>query len=309
MNIKKSLKNILAASALFIALSVGNETFAQSTPPAGGKIKLHESNQGMEVFANNDGSFNNEGIDFYVGGGTSSSFPRKLGLRVDFNGHVNVPQALHTSSIVGLRNPGYLRLAAYADGGIRESESFYVLRSGKVGVGTLNPEEKLDVRGTVKASLVKTNMVQEIERMYATSNGLTLLVPGTRHFYFRSDAKLGIGVRNPGVALDVNGDGKFSGSLSASRVSLSVGSFPDYVFGKDYDLMPLEQVEAYIKANQHLPKVPSAAKVIKEGMNVGQINVLLMEKVEELTLHAIAQNKQIKQLLKEVKALKAQVKK
>jgi hypothetical protein len=104
-------------------------------------------------------------------------------------------------------------------------------------------------------------------------------------------------------------NGTFSGDLSANRVRLNVGSFPDYVFASGYELMPLEQVEAYIKAHKHLPKVPSAAKVIKEGMNVGQMNVLLMEKVEELTLHTIEQHKQIKLLIKEVKTLKAQIKK
>lgn len=93
-------------------------------------------------------------------------------------------------------------------------------------------------------------------------------------------------------------------TVEARQVKLRVGAFPDYVFAQSYKLMPLEQVEAYIKTNHHLPKVPSAKQVLKEGMSVGQINVLLMEKVEELTLHTIAQHKQIQALLKELEALK-----
>ena len=107
---------------------------------------------------------------------------------------------------------------------------------------------------------------------------------------------------------NINNDLSVKGSISAKRVSLAVGTFPDYVFEPSYKLKPLEEVEAYIKKHHHLPNVPAAQKVIKGGLDVGQMNILLMEKVEELTLHAIAQNKQIKQLLKEVKTLKAAVK-
>lgn len=94
----------------------------------------------------------------------------------------------------------------------------------------------------------------------------------------------------------------------ADRLSVKVTSFPDYVFAQAYDLMPLEQVEAHIKRHHHLPKVPSATQVLKEGMDVGQMNVLLMEKVEELTLYAIAKQKQIEQAQKLLKELKARKK-
>lgn len=72
-----------------------------------------------------------------------------------------------------------------------------------------------------------------------------------------------------------------------------VGSWPDYVFSSEYQLMPLDELEESITENGHLPNIPSAAQVEAEGMEVGQMNKLLMEKVEELTLYIIDLNKQL----------------
>lgn len=104
------------------------------------------------------------------------------------------------------------------------------------------------------------------------------------------------------------------GVLSLDAIRLSVTSFPDYVFGRDYQLMPLEKVASYIKEHKHLPNMPSEAEVVKEGMNVGQINTVLVEKVEELTLYTIAQDQklakqeeQLKFLLKSLATLEKKI--
>ncbi len=75
------------------------------------------------------------------------------------------------------------------------------------------------------------------------------------------------------------------------------GDWADYVFAKDYQLKPLEEVEAYINENKHLPDVPSAEEVVKSGIDVAQMDALLLQKIEELTLYVI-------QLKAELKALK-----
>lgn len=72
----------------------------------------------------------------------------------------------------------------------------------------------------------------------------------------------------------------------------------DYVFAKDYQLMPLDKVEEFVKKNNHLPNVPSADEMAKNGLDVMQTSSKLMEKIEELTLYIIELNKEIK-LLKE----------
>ncbi len=72
-------------------------------------------------------------------------------------------------------------------------------------------------------------------------------------------------------------------------------SVPDYVFKDDYDLKTLDQVEGYINEEGHLPNIPSAEEMVKEGMNLKEMNLKLLEKIEELTLYTIAQEKAIKE--------------
>ncbi|WP_448698199.1 hypothetical protein ACFGVR_15375 [Mucilaginibacter sp. AW1-3] len=77
------------------------------------------------------------------------------------------------------------------------------------------------------------------------------------------------------------------GAVYAKQVYVQTSGFPDYVFKKDYKLMPLAQVKSYIDQNHHLPDMPAAAVVEKDGINLGEMNKLLTKKVEELTLYLI----------------------
>lgn len=81
------------------------------------------------------------------------------------------------------------------------------------------------------------------------------------------------------------------------RVTLSAsGTWADYVFAKDYKLKPLSEVETFININGHLPNVPSAKQVKEEGINVAEMATIQQEKIEELTLYIIAQNKRLEAL-------------
>ncbi len=86
----------------------------------------------------------------------------------------------------------------------------------------------------------------------------------------------------------------------------ATSSWPDYVFSENYELMSLPELENSIKINKHLPGIPSAREVEKNGISLGEMQTMLVEKVEELTLHLIDQNKLITDLQQEVKALKAE---
>ncbi len=107
--------------------------------------------------------------------------------------------------------------------------------------------------------------------------------------------------------------------ILTERIKVSVygsAQWADYVFAKDYKLMPLAKVEQYIKANQHLPNVPSAAEMVKEGNDLGKTTAKLLEKIEELTLYMIEMekkqaetNKQNEWQQKEIELLKKQLKK
>ncbi|MCS3868448.1 hypothetical protein J3D55_001364 [Chryseobacterium ginsenosidimutans] len=86
----------------------------------------------------------------------------------------------------------------------------------------------------------------------------------------------------------------------------ATNGWADYVFKKDYQLRSLEEVEKHIVDKGHLPNIPSASEVEKDGINLGEMDAKLLEKIEELTLYSIEQNKQIKWLLEENKVLKSQ---
>ncbi len=106
--------------------------------------------------------------------------------------------------------------------------------------------------------------------------------------------KVGIGIDNPPsyATLAVNG----VICSKESRVSLVNPCWPDFVFEPTYELIPLNKLEAYIKANQHLPGIPSAQEVEREGIELGKMNALLLQKIEEMTLHMITLQKQIDEL-------------
>ena len=82
----------------------------------------------------------------------------------------------------------------------------------------------------------------------------------------------------------------------AKEIKVTLAGWPDYVFEESYNLMSLSETEHYIHANGHLPNVPSASEVEEEGMSVGEMNRLLLQKVEELTLYVIELQKQIDEI-------------
>ncbi len=99
-----------------------------------------------------------------------------------------------------------------------------------------------------------------------------------------------------------------NGSAIATSMTVKLNSaWPDYVFKKDYQLPSLQEVKAYIDQNQHLPEIPSEQQIAKEGLNLGEMNKLLMKKVEELTLYLIEQNDKIEKLTENNKVLQNQI--
>ncbi|RQO42600.1 cell wall anchor protein [Chryseobacterium sp. KBW03] len=103
-----------------------------------------------------------------------------------------------------------------------------------------------------------------------------------------------------------------SKGIKAEQVKVenpAANGWADYVFKKDYKLRSLEEVEKHISEKGHLPNIPSALEVEKDGINLGEMDAKLLEKIEELTLYSIEQNKQLKSQSEEIKELKTQVRK
>ena len=99
--------------------------------------------------------------------------------------------------------------------------------------------------------------------------------------------RLGIGTDQPDAKLAVNG------KIHAEEVKISVAvPAPDYVFEEDYPLASLDEIKAYITENNHLPEVPSAKEMETNGIELGEMNMLLLKKIEELTLLLIEEKEE-----------------
>ncbi len=99
------------------------------------------------------------------------------------------------------------------------------------------------------------------------------------------------------------------GKILSEEVKVQVVNGPDYVFEEDYPLAFLEEIKAYITVNKHLPEVPSAKEMETNGINLSEMNMLLLKKVEELTLHLIEQNKRMESYESALKAQEQEIEK
>jgi hypothetical protein len=114
-----------------------------------------------------------------------------------------------------------------------------------------------------------------------------------------ANGNVGIGESNPAAKLAVKGD------VHAQKLKvISNANWPDFVFEKGYKLPALKETVAYAQQHKHLPGVPSAADVARDGVDVGEMNRLLLQKVEELTLHLAQLQDKVEAQAKELESLK-----
>jgi hypothetical protein len=218
---------------------------------------------------------------------------------------------------------------------------FVAGESGNVGIGTSSPSELLAIGSSTDAPNIRLSrwafLGQESHHLSTVlgsnagvSGDSTVVaessVDGYRAIRMRYDAgitfhsylgsvtagdaighervritpsgNVGIGTTNPTHKLAVNG------TIKAKEVIVETTGWSDYVLAKTYKLQSLSEVEAHINDNGHLPGIPSAAQVAEQGVSIGDMQARLLAKIEELTLHQIAQEKELAALRTEVRALR-----
>jgi len=124
--------------------------------------------------------------------------------------------------------------------------------------------------------------------------------PGVLAIKATPNGNVGIGTANPQDKLSVNGKIR----AHEIRVTTAAADWPDFVFEENHPLMPLDELEHFVKNKKHLPNIVPAKTAAENGVALGELNRQLLQKIEEMTLYLIQQNKEIKKLKEEVGALK-----
>lgn len=180
------------------------------------------------------------------------------------------------------------------------------LVNGKLGIGLTNPTKKLEIYEGIggRFSFSGANCTSGYEIAQTVDNtgykinvgsairDYRISMYGSDKLTIQNGGNVGIGTTNPDQKLTVNG------SIHAKEVIIDLAVPADYVFKPTYKLMPLYQVEQYVNTNSHLPEIPSAAEIVKKGLSMGEMQNKLLQKVEELTLYIIQQQKEIDLLKK-----------
>lgn len=125
-----------------------------------------------------------------------------------------------------------------------------------------------------------------------------LIISGTGNHSIGGRLSLGTLVPTPGAILTVGG------LVSCREIKVAITAGADYVFNKDYKLMPLKELAQYVEINKRLPEVASESDMKTNGLNVNEFQIKLLQKIEELTLHLIKQNKTIESMQEEMANLK-----
>ncbi len=168
------------------------------------------------------------------------------------------------------------------------TSSLTIRDTGYVGVGTWSPDDMLHVY----ASGSDTPGIK-LENGDAADDGWAFRVSDGDEFRI---SKQDSGVVE--MEVDSSGNMTITGTLTVRDGHANETTYPDYVFEPGYPLMPLSELQAYVEENRHLPKIPPAEELARNGLNMTEMQIKLLEKVEELTLYTL----ELKQTIRELQA-------
>ncbi|SCY14929.1 hypothetical protein SAMN02927916_1276 [Flavobacterium anhuiense] len=173
-----------------------------------------------------------------------------------------------------------------------------IKRNGRIGIGTSNPAGALHVVDA-EGGFFFDGLNTEYNRIKSTAvapvTPKPLLISAqlsgtTPDIYINTSGNVGVGTMNPTSKFTV------AGNINSREVKVTVDAGADFVFENNYSLPSLDAVAKYIKEYKHLPEIASAEEMKKEGINLSEMNIKLLQKIEELTLYIIDQDKKTEQL-------------
>lgn len=199
-----------------------------------------------------------------------------------------VPQATKT---IQIRDPNTAALNLVSDANTDKSTLGGIMFSRSGG----QSDAHYNVAGINAIEVQTGDLAGGTLQFYAKPYGTAVTSP---RMVISSTGNVGIGTSSPANMLSV------AGTVQAYEVVVN-NSWSDYVFSPQYRLMPLDEVAGYIKANGHLPEIPSAKEVEEKGVSVGDMQAKLLAKIEELTLHMITAEGENRELRERVRKLEA----
>ena len=208
----------------------------------------------------------------------------------------------------------YIQTRYLNTGAWRWRDNLVLRSSGSVGVGTNDPKSILDINGTLSLNgqhiLQQDNSSIRIGDLIGGDGlrSLSLRAGDQERIFINQNGNVGVGTNSADSKLTV------AGNIHSKEVKVSLTAGADFVFEDSYELRSLEETENFIKQNKHLPEIESESEMLSNGLLVGEMNIKLLQKIEELTLYLIEQNKQnqeqqklIKDQQVEIEALKKKV--
>lgn len=207
---------------------------------------------------------------------------------MQFNNVLGRPEVLHRAFIAGWKDATMANGASEIVIWLRGGNISYYFNSNaivnpKVYDGVQNPLPFAEQNGPLHT--YKTDI-----DTYVNSNGLSyentayFTSPGNSYFA----GNLGIGINKPTAKLHVEGD------IRANEIKVLAPNWPDYVFEPDYNLLKIEDLKDFIDKHKHLPGIPSALEINRDGVTLGDMNVKLLKKIEELTLYLLQKDEELK---------------
>ena len=243
-------------------------------------------------------------------------------------------QADRSINLLKFGDGNYIHIGEWeADDMLSFKANKYNFTNGNVGIGVTNPQYKLDINGKMFLHTYEHLGDGKYSYLQWEAHHLVMGVPVGTYAVTRLDLKsggssqgklfseftmytadsvnhhtakirfntentcwintsgnIGIGTETPQHKLDVRG------AIRANEIYVNTVGGADFVFDESYKLRPLSELNEFVKQKQHLPEIPSAAEMQEKGVNINELQIQLLQKVEELTLYIIQQEQRIQEL-------------